>query len=89
MLSSHGGFPTTAMHHHGEQSNQTNTISKKKAHDSQIARAKENLKFSRDGPVYMPIPWWCDMEFGFSWPSCFTENSQILCPDRNTEIISI
>ena len=27
------------------------------------------------------------MEFGFSWPSCFTENIRIFCPEHNTETV--
>ena len=54
MFSSHGGFPTIAMHHHGEtiKSNQDYDETKKRAHDSQIGRAKENPKLSRSGPSY-------------------------------------
>ena len=50
MFSSHGGHPTNAMHHHGEilQSNKHHDETKKRAHDSQIVRAKENLKLSQN-----------------------------------------
>ena len=54
MLSSHGGFLTVAMNviikltHYDETG--------KKAHDSQIVRAKENLKFSHVGPSYSKAP---------------------------------
>ena len=54
MFSSHGGHTTNAMYHHG------NTLikltihdeTKKRAHDSQIVRAKENLKLSHGGSSY-------------------------------------
>ena len=54
MFSSHGGHLTNAMYHHG------NTLIKltlhdetnKRAHDSQIVRAKENLKLSHGGSSY-------------------------------------
>ena len=42
MFSSHGSLLTIAMHHHGELTHYNET--KKGAHDSQIVRAKENLK---------------------------------------------
>ena len=53
MFSSHGGHLTNAMYHHG------NTLikltlhdeTKKRAHDSQKVRAKENLKLSHGGSV--------------------------------------
>ena len=44
MFSSHGGHLTNAMYPHGE--------AKKRAHDSQIVRAKENLKLSHGGSRY-------------------------------------
>ena len=55
MFSSHGGHLTNAMYHHGK-----NTLikllhhdeTKKRAHDSQIVRAKENLKLSHGGSSY-------------------------------------
>ena len=48
MFSSHGGHLTNAMYHHGKHSNQLtlHDETKKRAHDSQIVRAKENLKLS-------------------------------------------
>ena len=54
MFSSHGGHLTNAMYHHGKHSNQINTHdeTKKRAHDSQIVRAKENLKLSHGGSSY-------------------------------------
>ena len=55
MFSTHGGHLTNAMYHHGK-----NTLikllhhdeTKKRAHDSQIVRAKENLKLSHGGSSY-------------------------------------
>ena len=55
MFSSHGGHLTNAMYHHGK-----NTLikllhhdeTKKRAHDSPIVRAKENLKLSHGGSSY-------------------------------------
>ena len=55
MFSSHGGHLTKALYHHGK-----NTLikllhhdeTKKRAHDSQIVRAKENLKLSHGGSSY-------------------------------------
>ena len=55
MFSSHGGHLTNAMYHHGD-----NTLiklthhdeTKKRAYDSQIVRAKENLKLSHGGSRY-------------------------------------
>ena len=66
MLSLHEGFLTIAMYHHRElpkycnaSSKRNNQIklthydeTKKKAHDSQIARAKENPKLSHGGPSH-------------------------------------
>ena len=54
MLSTHGGFLTIAMYHHRETiliklSHHDET--KKRAHDSQIVRAKK-LKLSHGGPYY-------------------------------------
>ena len=54
MFSSHGGHLTNAMYHHG------NTLikltlhdeTKKRAHDTQKVRAKENLKLSHGGSSY-------------------------------------
>ena len=49
MFSSHGGILTIAMYRHRGKPNQINTSydeTKKMAHGSQIARAKENLKLS-------------------------------------------
>ena len=55
MFSSHGGHLTNAMYHHGKN----NLIkllhhdeTKKRAHDSQVVRAKENLKLSHGGFSY-------------------------------------
>ena len=47
MFSSHGGHLTNAMYHHGETLIKLlyHDETKKRAHDSQIGRAKENLKF--------------------------------------------
>ena len=55
IISSHGGHLTNALYHHGK-----NTLikllhhdeTKKRAHDSQIVRAKENLKLSHGGSSY-------------------------------------
>ena len=44
MFSSHGDFLTIAMYHHRETAHYDKT--KKRAHDSQIVRAKENLKLN-------------------------------------------
>ena len=55
MFSWHGGHLTNAMYHHGKHSNQINTPwwnKEKRAHDSQIVRAKENLKLSHGGSSY-------------------------------------
>ena len=55
LFSSHGGYLTNAMYHHREtiKSNEHTMMKKakkkKKAHDSHIARAKENLKLSYIG----------------------------------------
>ena len=48
MFSSHGGHLTNAMYHHRETPYQINTHdeTKKRAHNSPIVRAKENLKLS-------------------------------------------
>ena len=48
VFSSHEGFLTTAMYHHRETILSNDT--KKRVHDSQIVRAKENLKLSHGGP---------------------------------------
>ena len=54
MLSLNGGCLTSAMYHHGEQTIELTHYdeAKKMAHDSQIVRAKENLKLSNGGPSY-------------------------------------
>ena len=57
MLSSHGGSLTIAIYHHREARNNIIKLShydesEKRAHDSQIDRAKENLKLSNGGPSY-------------------------------------
>ena len=54
MFSSHGGFLTNAMYHHGETLIQLtrHDETKKRAYDSQIVRAKENLKLSHGGSSY-------------------------------------
>ena len=48
MFSSHGSLITIAMNHHGETLNKLthNDETKKRAHDSHIVIAKENLKLS-------------------------------------------
>ena len=53
MFSSHGGHLTNAMYHHGDTllSNNQHDETKKRAHNSQIVRAKENLKLSHVGPA--------------------------------------
>ena len=50
MLSPHGGFLTIVMYHLIKLTRYDET--KKKAHDPQIVRAKENLKLNHDGPSY-------------------------------------
>ena len=50
MFSSHGCLLTNAMYHHGELTHFDET--KNRAHDSQIVRAKENLKLSHVGSSY-------------------------------------
>ena len=54
MFSSHGNHLTKAMYHHGEHSNKLthHDETKKKAHDLQIVRAKENFKLSHSGSSY-------------------------------------
>ena len=54
MFSSHGGHLTNAMYHHGETLIKLThpDKTKKSAHDSQIVRAKENLKLSHGGSSY-------------------------------------
>ena len=54
MFSSHGCHLTNAMYHHGETLNQINTPwrNKEMAHNSQMVRAKENLKLSHGGSSY-------------------------------------
>ena len=49
MFSSHGSLLSNAMYHHGETLIKLthHHETKKRAHDSQIVRAKENLKLSR------------------------------------------
>ena len=51
MFSSHGGLLTNAMYHHGEKLTHHDET-KKRDHDSQIVRAKENFKLSHGGPSY-------------------------------------
>ena len=55
MFSSHGGHLTNAMYHHGETLIKLthHDETKKMAHDSQIVRAKENLKLSHGGSSYI------------------------------------
>ena len=53
MFNSHGGFLTIAIYHHREKKLIKLTHyeeTKKSAHDSQIVRAKENIKLSHGGP---------------------------------------
>ena len=50
LFNSHGGLITYVMHHHRVIIYSDKT--KKKAHDSQIVRAKENLKLSHGEPSY-------------------------------------
>ena len=54
MLSSHGRFLTIAIYHHKKDINQLTHYNEtgKKAQDSQIVRAKENIKLSHGGPSY-------------------------------------
>ena len=54
MFSSHGGHLTNAMYHHGETLIKLthHDGKKKRVHDSEIVRAKENLKLSHDGSSY-------------------------------------
>ena len=54
MLSLHGRFLTIAMSHHRRQFNLINALwwNRKMAHNSQIVKAKENLKLSDGGPSY-------------------------------------
>ena len=54
MFSSHGGHLTNAMYHHRKHYIVKLTLhdeTTKMAHDSQIVRAKENLKLSHVGPA--------------------------------------
>ena len=53
MFSSHGGHLTNAMYHHGETLIKLthHDETKKRAHDSQIVRAKEKPKLSNGGSV--------------------------------------
>ena len=47
LFSLHGGFLTNAMYHHRETIKSKHfDDTKKRAHDSQIVRAKENLRLS-------------------------------------------
>ena len=48
LLSSHGGFLNIAIYHHREITHYGET--KKSAIDSQLVRAKENLKLRHGGP---------------------------------------
>ena len=50
MFSSHGGSLSNAVYHQRETIKSNYDDTKKRAHDSQIVRAKENLKLSYDGP---------------------------------------
>ena len=52
MFSSHGGLLTNAMYRHGETLNEPTMMKQKRAHDSQIVRAKENLKLGHGGSSY-------------------------------------
>ena len=54
MFSSYGGHLTNAVYHLGETLVKLthHDETKKRAHDSQIVRAKENLKFSHGGSSY-------------------------------------
>ena len=54
MISSHEGHLTNAMYHHGETLIKLtyHYETKKRAHDPQIVRAKENLKLSHGGSSY-------------------------------------
>ena len=54
MLSSHGGFLTSTVHHRRDKQSKLTHYgeTEKGAHDSQIVRAKENLKLSHGGPSY-------------------------------------
>ena len=54
MFSSHGGHLTNAMYHHGDILIKLthHDETKKRAYDSQIVRAKENLKLSHGGSSY-------------------------------------
>ena len=55
IISSHGGHLTNAMYHHGKNiliNILHHDETKKRAHDSQIVRAKENLKLSHGGSSY-------------------------------------
>ena len=56
MFSSHGGLLTNAMYHHEKNNTQIELAhcdeAKKRAHDPQIVRAKENLKLSHSEPSY-------------------------------------
>ena len=58
MFISHGGLITNAMYHQGETLNTLIKLThhdetKKRAHDSQIVRAKENFKLSHGGSSYI------------------------------------
>ena len=54
MFSSHGSIQTNAMYHHGETLIKLTHYdeTKKRAYDSQIVRAKENLKLSHGRSSY-------------------------------------
>ena len=60
ILSSQGGFLTIVIYHRREQieSNLHNMMKQawKRTHDSQIVRAKENLKLINGGPSYRHAP---------------------------------
>ena len=54
MFSSHGGYLTNVMYHHGETLNKLthHDETKKRAPNSQIVRAKGNIKLSHGGSDY-------------------------------------
>ena len=53
MLSPHGGFLTIAMYHHKQYNQLTHyDETERRAHDSHIVRAKENLEFGHGGSIY-------------------------------------
>ena len=58
IFSSHRGFLANAKHHHREtiKSNYYTIMKQKRAHDSQIVRAKENPKLIHSGPSQRQAP---------------------------------